>query len=59
MDSLFAVRKKEIVTEAMAEIWEKQGRFDIAAQIYAKLMLQHPEKTPYFAARLNDLKEKQ
>lgn len=54
-----SLNKKEIVTEAMAEIWEKQGHFDIAAQIYAKLMLQHPEKTPYFAARLNDLKEKQ
>lgn len=54
-----SLNKKEIVTEAMAEVWVKQGHFDMAAQVYAKLMLQHPEKTPYFAARLQDLKEKQ
>lgn len=54
-----SLTKKEIVTEAMAEVWVKQGHFDMAAQVYAKLMLQHPEKTPYFAARLQDLKEKQ
>ncbi len=54
-----SLHKKEIVTEAMAEVWVKQGQFDMAAQVYAKLMLQHPEKTPYFAARLQELKEKQ
>jgi hypothetical protein len=54
-----SLNKKEIVTEAMAEVWIKQGHYDMAAQVFAKLMLQHPEKTPYFAARLQDLKEKQ
>lgn len=54
-----SLSKKEIVTEAMAEVWIKQGHYDMATQVYAKLMLQHPEKTPYFAARLQDLKEKQ
>jgi hypothetical protein len=54
-----SVHKKEVVTEAMAEVWAKQGDFDHAAQVYAKLMLLHPEKTPYFAARLQELKEKQ
>jgi hypothetical protein len=54
-----SLSNKEIVTEAMAEVWVKQGNYPMAAQVYAKLMLQHPEKTPYFAARLQDLKEKQ
>lgn len=54
-----SLNNKEIVTEAMAEVWVKQGNYRMAAQVYAKLMLQHPEKTPYFAARLHDLKEKQ
>jgi len=54
-----SLNKKEIVTEAMAEVWIKQGHFDMARQVYTKLMLQHPEKNPYFAARLQDLKEKQ
>jgi hypothetical protein len=54
-----SIHKKEVVTEAMAEVWAKQGDFDQAAQVYAKLMLLHPEKTPYFAARLKDLKENQ
>jgi hypothetical protein len=51
--------KKEIVTEAMAEVWAKQGKFEEASQVYARLMLLHPEKTPYFAARLQELNTKQ
>ena len=51
-----SLQKKEIVTEAMAEVWAKQGNLQMAAQVYAKLMLLHPEKTPYFAARLQELK---
>ncbi|HSK13998.1 MAG TPA: hypothetical protein VK907_12345, partial [Phnomibacter sp.] len=49
---------KDIVTEAMAEVWAKQGKYEQAAQVYAKLMLLHPEKTHYFAARLQDLNVK-
>jgi hypothetical protein len=52
-----SLNKKEIVTEAMAEVWAKQGNLHMAAQVYAKLMLLHPEKTPYFAARLQELKQ--
>jgi hypothetical protein len=50
--------QKEIVTEAMAEVWVKQGKFTEAAQVYARLMLLYPEKTPYFAARLQELNSK-
>jgi hypothetical protein len=54
-----SVHQKEVLTEAMAEVWLKQGDLDKAEQVYTKLMLLHPEKTPYFAARLKELKEKQ
>lgn len=53
-----SIHQKEVITEAMAEVWAKQGDIAHAAQIYANLMLLHPEKTPYFAARLQELKEK-
>ncbi len=52
-----SLNKKEILTEAMAEVWAKQGNLQMAGQVYAKLMLLHPEKTPYFAARLQELKQ--
>jgi hypothetical protein len=51
-----SLSNREVVTEAMAQVWAKQGNFTNAAKVYAKLMLLHPEKTPYFAARLQDLK---
>lgn len=51
--------EKEVITEAMAEVLEKQGKFDKAVAIYEKLLLLHPEKGPLFAARIEDLKTKQ
>jgi hypothetical protein len=54
-----SLTNREIITEAMAEVWIKQGNFTNAAKVYTRLMLLHPEKTPYFAARLQDLKTKQ
>lgn len=53
-----SIHQKEVMTEAMAEVWAKQGDIAHAAHIYSNLMLLHPEKTPYFAARLQELKEK-
>lgn len=45
-----------VVTEAMADVWEKQGQIDKAIGIIEKLQLLHPEKYTYFAARLKVLK---
>jgi hypothetical protein len=50
---------KEVVTEAMALVLEKQDKFDKALAIYEKLLLLHPEKGALFAARIEDLKTKQ
>lgn len=47
----------EVVTEAMAEVWAKQGQIDKAEAVFIKLKLLHPEKSHYFAARLKDIKE--
>jgi hypothetical protein len=47
---------REVVTEAMAEVWEKQGNALKAIEIYKKLSLLDPSKSAYFAARIEKLK---
>lgn len=46
----------EVVTEAMADVWVKQGNREKALDIYNKLSLQNPSKTAYFAAKIENLK---
>ena len=48
--------QKEIVTETMAEIFQKQGQVDKAIQLYIKLSFINPEKSAYFAAKIQHLK---
>jgi hypothetical protein len=52
-----SVAEADIVTEAMAEVWIKQGNLDKAAAVYHKLSLSNPSKRPYFAAKLESLKK--
>ena len=52
-----SLQEREIVTEAMAEVWEKQGNSAKAIDIYSKLSLLEPAKSPYFAAKIEDLKK--
>ncbi len=47
----------EIVTEAMAEVYESQGKFKKAKEIYQKLSLQNPAKSAFFAAKLEQIKD--
>lgn len=51
-----SIEEKEVLTEAMAEVWAKQGNNDKAIRIYEKLSLLNPAKTPYFAGRIEQLK---
>lgn len=51
-----SVEGKDIVTEAMAEVWVKQGNYRKAIAIYEKLSLLNPVKSPYFADRIQHLK---
>ncbi|MEQ1678183.1 MAG: hypothetical protein ABL876_15870 [Chitinophagaceae bacterium] len=52
-----SLMEKDIVTEAMAEVWEKQGNSIKAIDIYNKLSLLEPAKSTYFAAKIEDLKK--
>jgi hypothetical protein len=45
-----------IITEAMAEIYLKQGKLDQAKDVYRKLSLQNPSKSVYFADKIEQLK---
>lgn len=47
---------REIVTETMAEVLVKQGKTDKAIQLYLKLSFLYPEKSAYFAAKIEQLK---
>lgn len=51
-----SVEEKEVVTEAMAEVWAKQGNAKKAIRIYEKLSLLNPGKSTYFATRIEQLK---
>jgi hypothetical protein len=52
-----SVAAKEVVTEAMAEVLEKQGKHAQAIDLYTKLTLLHPEKSVFFAAQIEKLKQ--
>jgi hypothetical protein len=53
----FSIAERHIITEAMAEVWQKQGNKDKAEDIYHKLSLLDPSKSSYFAAKIEDLKK--
>jgi len=52
-----SLEDREIITEAMAEVWEKQGNREKAIEVYSKLSLLEPAKSPYFAAKIEILKK--
>jgi len=52
-----SIEDRDVVTEAMAEVWEKQGNMAKAIDIYNKLSLLDPSKSLYFAAKIEDLKK--
>lgn len=51
-----SIEEKEVLTEAMAEVWAKQGNSGKAIEIYNKLSLINPAKSAYFAAKIDHLK---
>jgi hypothetical protein len=53
-----SLTERIVLTEAMAEVWEKQGNLTKAIEVYNKLSLLDPSKSPYFAAKIEGLKKK-
>lgn len=51
-----SIQNEEVLTEAMAEVWLKQGNKQKAIQIYQKLSLQNPSKNGYFASKISQIK---
>ena len=47
----------DVLTEAMATVFENQGKTEKAIEIYEKLSLLNPSKSAYFAAKITSLKE--
>lgn len=52
-----SIQTANIITEAMAEVWLRQGATHKALDIYNKLSLQNPSKRAYFAAKIENLKK--
>lgn len=51
-----SIENRNVETEAMAEVWIKQGHPEKAIEIYSKLSLLNPAKSSYFALLIEDLK---
>ena len=51
-----SVTESTVITEAMAEVWAKQGNMEKAAETYNKLSLLNPSKKAFFAAKIENLK---
>ncbi|MFT3750814.1 MAG: hypothetical protein QM768_21050 [Agriterribacter sp.] len=49
--------QKEVLTEAMAEVYARQGLHKKAIETYQKLSLLNPDKRVYFAAKISKLNE--
>ncbi len=49
--------EENVETEAMAEVWIKQGQPEKAINIYQKLSLLNPSKSSYFASLIENLKK--
>lgn len=52
-----SLEDSSVITEAMAEVWMKQGNYEKAIEVYSKLSLQNPSKSSYFAAKIEQLKQ--
>ena len=50
-----SLSQDDVITEAMADIWIKQGNINKAKEVLHKLSLLDPSKSAYFADRIKEL----
>ena len=55
-DRTHSIERREVITETMAEVLAKQGMREKAMEMYRKLSLLEPEKSAYFAQKIEQLK---
>lgn len=53
-----SIENPEVITEAMAQVLERQGKFEKALRLYEKLGFLNPAKTAFFAAKIEQLRKK-
>jgi cytochrome c-type biogenesis protein CcmH/NrfG len=51
------IDKTDLVSETLAKVYAAQGNVSKAISTYEKLSLLHPEKSTYFAGRIEKLKQ--
>jgi outer membrane PBP1 activator LpoA protein len=51
-----SIHDSSVWTEAMAEVWAKQGNTQKAIEVLNKLSLLNPSKKAYFATKIENLK---
>ena len=50
-------KEDDLVSESLAEIHIKQGKYDKAIDMYRKLSLRNPQKSAYFARRIEAIQK--
>ncbi len=53
-----SIENPEIITEAMAQVLERQGKYQKAIRLYEKLSFLNPSKNTFFAAKIVELSNK-
>ena len=48
--------KESVGSESLAHLWAAQGQYKLAIQLYEKLIIENPEKSSIFAAKIAKLK---
>jgi hypothetical protein len=51
------VEREEAITETYADLIASQGHLEKAKELYERLQLKFPEKSSYFAGKIEELKK--